>query len=331
VTTPAVASPVHHLRPALDQIQALIDCRLARLDEPLRSLLQGMLGEGKAIRPSLVLLVGRLYGAVPEPFYALAAALEMVHVATLVHDDLIDESPVRRGRPTLHSTWSVPGTVLAGDWLLGQSTSMVAELGRPRICQLFGQTLCRLCAGEIRQLLAAGIQSGRQDYYRAIDAKTASVFAAGCRMAAILAGARDAEITALGRFGRRLGLAFQIVDDVLDLAGDEHQLGKPVGSDLRQGLITLPTILFLETTSDPTPVLRVLSGQRNEEALSDAVTAIRTSGAVEAALGQAEMIADHARAVLRTLPAGEPRRMLDDLTIATVARGRKLPSGAVML
>jgi geranylgeranyl pyrophosphate synthase len=331
MTTPEMASLPRHLRSELAEMRALIDHRLTRLEEPLRSLLRGMLAQGKAIRPSLALLVGRLCGVAPGPRCTLAAALEMVHVATLVHDDLIDESPVRRRQPTLHAAWSVPGAVLAGDWLLGQSTSLVADLGQPRICQLFGQTLCHLCAGEIRQLLTTGIRSQPQDYYRAIDAKTASVFAAGARMAAILGGAPEPEVSALGRYGRRLGLAFQIVDDVLDLVGDERELGKPIGSDLRQGLVTLPTILFLETTGDPTPVLQVLSGRRDEEALSAAISAICASGAVETALVQAEAIAERARAALKTLSAGEPRRMLDDLTIATIARGRKLSSGSTPL
>jgi geranylgeranyl pyrophosphate synthase len=323
MTAPEMASLAHWLRPELGQMRALIDERLGHLDEPLRSLLRAMLAQGKAIRPSLVILVGRLYGGALEPFCALAAALEMVHVATLVHDDIIDESPVRRGQSTLHSTWSIPGAVLAGDWLLGQSVSLVAELGQPRICQLYGQTLCRLCTGEIRQLTSTRIQSQRQDYFRSIDAKTATVFAAGARMSAILAGADERQVSALGRFGRRLGLVFQIVDDVLDVVGDERQLGKPVGSDLRQGLVTLPTILFLESPGDPTAVLQVLSGRRDEEALSAAISALCASGAVEAALIQAEAIADHAHAALQVLPGGEPRRMLENLATHTVARGRQ--------
>jgi geranylgeranyl pyrophosphate synthase len=307
----------------MERVDRLLHERLAKVEEPLSSMLHRSLGGGKQVRPALVILIGQMFVSSPAPFHSLAAAVDMLHAATLIHDDLIDEAPLRRGCETLHTVWPAGATVLAGDYLLGQATSLIAELEHPRILNVFGEILCTICAGEIeRMLVAKGKYSKREDYYRSIEAKTASLFAASTEMAGLLAGTAGPQIAALRRFGRELGMAFQIVDDVLDFIGDEAQLGKPVGSDLCQGLITLPILCYLEKAKDDAPVNAVLSGQRDEGQVRAAIEAICSSGAIEAALAEARAHARRSQEALATLPDNASRQMLCSLAEYVVERRR---------
>jgi octaprenyl-diphosphate synthase len=310
------------IRPDLEQMLHLLDETLAQVGEPLGSQLHVSVGGGKCIRPALVLLVGRLFSAEPVPFHKLAAAVEVLHGATLIHDDLVDGAALRRGRETLHKSWPAGMAVLVGDALLAQTAALVAALDRPQILGVFADALRAMSAGEIEQLLSAGIaQHSREAYYQRIEAKTASLCAAATEMAAILADARETQTAALRCFGWELGIAFQIADDVLDFIGDEAQLGKPAGSDLRQGLVTLPTICYLEQARSSAVVDAVLAGQGDEELARIAVEAICASGAVDAALGEARSHARQAREALAGVPDGDPRHML--LALADYAVDRK--------
>jgi geranylgeranyl pyrophosphate synthase len=310
------------IRPQMERVERLLHDTLAQVEEPLSSMLRGSLG-GKRLRPALVILVGRMFGCPAAPFHRLAAAVEMLHTATLIHDDLVDEGDLRRGRETLHTIWPAGVTVLAGDCLLAQAISLVAELDHPRVLGVLARTLATMCAGEIRQILATQEKhGGREGYYRGVEAKTASLFAASTEMAGILAGAEESQVAALRRFGRDLGVAFQIVDDVLDFIGAEAQLGKPAGSDLRQGLITLPTLCYLEEVENGAAVHAVLSGHRDAEHVQAAMEAVCASGAIEAALAEARAHATRSREPLATLPDGDSRRMLGSLAEYVVARNR---------
>jgi geranylgeranyl pyrophosphate synthase len=311
------------IRPDLEQVMRLLHETLAQIGEPLGSELCASIGGGKCIRPALVILVGRLFSAEAAPFHKLAAAVEVLHTATLIHDDLVDGAALRRGRETLHTSWSAGVTVLVGDALLAQTAALVAELGRPRILAVFADALRAMSAGEIEQLLTAGkAQCSREGYYRRIEAKTAALCAAATEMAGILAQSREAQVAALRRFGWELGIAFQIVDDVLDFIGDEAQLGKPAGSDLRQGLVTLPVICHLEQAGDDATVEVVLAGQKDEARVQAAIEAIRASGAVEAALEEARAHAWQAREALAGLPDSDSRQMLLALANYAVERNR---------
>jgi len=311
------------IRPEMERVECLLHETLADVEEPLGSVLRRALGGGKRLRPALVILIGRMFASSPVPFHRLAAAMDMLHTATLIHDDLVDEAPLRRGHETLHTIWPAGATVLAGDYLLGQATSLVAELEHPRVLKVFGKILCTMCAGEIeRMLVTKGKHSQREDYYHSIEAKTASLFAASTEMAGILAGAEESQVAALRRFGRDLGVAFQIVDDVLDFIGAEAQLGKPAGSDLRQGLITLPILCYLEEVENGAAVHAVLSGRRDAEHVQAAMEAVCASGAIEAALAEARAHATRSREPLTTLPDGDSRRMLGSLADYVVARNR---------
>jgi geranylgeranyl pyrophosphate synthase len=310
------------IRLQMEWVERLLHETLAKVEEPISSRLRHSLDGGKRLRPALVILTGQIFAPCTEPCYSLAAAVDMLHTATLIHDDLLDEAPLRRGRETLHTIWPVGATVLAGDYLLGQAIALIAELGHPRIFKVFGETLCTLCAGEIRRMVAAEGERNCEGYYRNIEAKTASLFAAVAEMAGVLAEAEESQIVALCRFGRELGMAFQIVDDVLDFIGDESELGKPAASDLRQGLITLPILCYLERVEDDGPVHAVLSGQRDEEHVRAAIEAVRSSGAIEASLVEARAHARRSQEALMTLPDNASRHTLCSLAEYVVERRR---------
>ena len=299
------------IRPHMERVEELLHERVHRAEEPLSSGIERLLGRGKRFRPALVILTGQVFASPMGPFYGLAAAVEMLHTATLIHDDLVDKSSLRRGQETLHAVWPAKATVLAGDYLLAESASMVAELDRPRVLRSFAQALCTMCAGEIKQMLVTrGKLKSREAYYRSIEAKTASLCATATEMAGILTGTGETHIAALRRYGRELGMAFQIVDDVLDFVGDERRLGKPTGGDLCQGLVTLPILCYQERVEDTRPVDAVLSGQRDAAHMQAAIDAVRSSGAIEAALDEAHAYARRSQEALQILPDGSPRRTL---------------------
>jgi geranylgeranyl pyrophosphate synthase len=312
--------PLEPIRPEMERVERLLHETLAKVEEPISSKLRYSLDGGKRLRPALVILTGRMFASSTEPFYNLAAAVDMLHTATLIHDDLLDEAPLRRGRGTLHTIWPAGATVLAGDYLLGQAIALVAKLGHPRIFKVFGETLCTLCAGEIRRMVITRGEHSHEDYYRSIEAKTASLFAASTEMAGVLAGAEERQIAALRRFGQDLGMAFQIVDDVLDFIGDEGQLGKPAGNDFCHGLITLPVLCYLEEAEDTGPVQTVLSGQRGQEHMQAAIEAIYSSGAIEASLAEAQAHARRSQEALAILPDNASRQMLCSLAEYVVER-----------
>lgn len=309
------------IREDLERVDGQLYKTVAEAGEPLSSRLLALLSPGKRLRPALVILTGQVFGAGGSPFQCLAAAVEMLHCATLIHDDLVDDSAVRRGQHTLHTLWPAGATVLAGDFLLARSVALVAELGRPRIVRVLAQSLCTISTGEIRRLLVTDDTGNqRQQYHSTIEAKTASLFGAIAEMAGILAGAEEIHITALHRFGLELGMAFQIVDDILDLTGDESRLGKPVGGDLRQGLVTLPVIYYLEQVSGDTAVQAVLSGQRDEEHVRAAIEAIRSSAAIEGAFSDARAHIRRSQEALGLIPANAPRETLSALSDYVVDR-----------
>ncbi len=334
------------IREEMERMERVLRETVNGFGEPLNSMLHRLMVGGKRLRPALVILAGRVFspdapraigislsaasdrasGPTSDPaapFYDLAAAVEMLHTATLIHDDLVDGSPLRRGRATLHTTWSAGATVLAGDYLMAKASGLVADLGSPRLLKIFAETLCAMCSGEIQQLcFTGGKRRTREAYYRHIESKTASLCAAATEMAGVLAGAAEAHVGALRHFGRELGMAFQIADDVLDFVGEEERLGKPAGSDLRQGLVTLPAIWYLERVPDDVVLRAVLDGQRDAEHVRAAVQAVRASGAIEAAMAEARAHALKSQRALADLPDSAPRRMLCALAEYAVERGR---------
>lgn len=278
---------------------------------------------GKRVRPSLTLLVSHIYPAEQEQVLSLAAAIELLHTATLVHDDLIDGALLRRGSPTLNAVWNPGSTVLTGDYLYACAADLAAQIGHIRVVQLFAQTLIVICNGEITQMFNKHANQNRQQYYNRIYAKTAALFAVATEAAGILGNAPEPIVDALREYGKQLGMAFQIMDDVLDFVGDEKKMGKPVGSDLHAGLITLPTLLFLEHNRDHKLLNHILNnGKLNKDTVQDAVETVCGSGAIEATLDEARQFVRRSQEALQALPPSEYRDALWELSDFVIDRNQ---------
>jgi len=301
---------------ALEQVEQRLHEKADTQHEALTEAIEHLLNSGgKRLRPALALLAGAMLGADPERNVSLAAAVEMLHTATLVHDDLIDGSLLRRGMPTLNARWSPAATVLAGDFLFARAADLAASTGSIRVMSLFARALMTIVNGEVVQQLFLNRRSlSRDEYLRRIHAKTASMFELATEAAAVLACASEETVTALASYGREVGMAFQIVDDVLDFAGDPTHVGKPVGSDLRQGLVTLPVLYFMESHPDHPDLQILLEGHVHDASLiENVVNAIRASGAITAALFDARQHVERGQSALANLPANDMRRALAEL------------------
>ncbi|MPZ15260.1 MAG: polyprenyl synthetase family protein [Chloroflexi bacterium] len=315
---------------SLERDLAKVEQRLAEASavEPpfLRQILEDvLLARGKQIRPTLTIASGKLFREATAPLYAMAAAVEFIHTATLIHDDVVDQADARRGEPALFTLAGNSVAVLVGDYLFAQAAMTASETNNVRIMHLFADAVRTLCAGQIAESAREGearYQIDRETYYRTIEAKTATLFVFACHAGAILGEASAAETEALRRYGRSLGLAFQIVDDILDLVGDESHLGKPLGSDLRQGVVTLPVIYLREEV--PEALLReaFTSDGSREEAIGSITEMARTSRAISQAYLEAQRCAADAARALEGVPHGEIRDLLLDLTASVVDRDR---------
>jgi geranylgeranyl pyrophosphate synthase len=309
---------VAFLSPVQEQLQ-LVEARLhAQADErhpDLRAALEQILAAGgKRIRPTLGLLVGDMLGAPKDRLVTLGAAVELLHTATLVHDDLIDGSLLRRGTPTLNARWSPAATVLTGDFLFARAAKLAAETGHLPLMELFAETLAVIVSGELNQMFSARGDIGRENYFARIYAKTASLFEMTSRAAAMISPAADAVIEQMRQFGFEIGMAFQIVDDILDFTGEQAALGKPIGSDLLNGLVTLPAIYYAESAPDD-PDVRSLAegGWANHERMVRLVGSIRKTDAVGRATQEAARHVDRALAVLNSIEPGPERDALENL------------------
>jgi len=229
----------------------------------------------------------------------------MLHTATLVHDDLIDGSLLRRGIPTLNANWTPGATVLTGDHLFARAADLAAHADSVRVMRIFARTLMVLVNGEINQMFKSKGIASRDDYYRRIYAKTASVFESAAEAGAVAAHAAEDDIAALATYGREVGSAFQIVDDILDFVGDPAHIGKPVGGDLRQGLVTLPTLCYMEERPHDADVRALLNGRMGDAVITARVVeAVRASNAIRASLAEARQFVARGLSALDSLPPG---------------------------
>lgn len=277
---------------------------------------------GKRIRPSLTLLVGKMLGASKERLLTLGASIELLHTATLVHDDLIDNSILRRGNPTLNSLWAPDATVLTGDFLFAAAAQLAAEVDSLPVMKIFAQTLMTIVNGEITQLFTARCQVNRDEYYKKIYAKTASLFETSTTTAAIISQVDTEVVDKIRRFGRYIGNAFQIIDDILDFTGDPAIMGKPAGSDLRHGLVTLPAICYIEAHPDDTNIQFLMEKDctKDEERISNLVSSICNSGAIEAAYQEACTLVENGISCLQDFPQSFERNSLEDLARYIIKR-----------
>lgn len=276
---------------------------------------------GKRLRPAVAMFSAHLFSAPRERAVALAAAVEMLHTATLVHDDLVDGSLLRRGLPTLNAQWTPAATVLAGDFLFARAAELAAEAESVPVMKSFAQTLMIIVNGELTQMFEGRGLASRESYFNRIYGKTASLFATAAEAPALLAEADPAHAAAMRVFGREAGMAFQIVDDILDFTSDAAHLGKPAGSDLRQGLITLPALYYVEMNPDDADVAALLNGHAGDETLIERVVRlVRESEAIDAALDEAKAYIARAQNALASVPPNEHRQALSELADVFVNR-----------
>lgn len=276
---------------------------------------------GKRVRPAVVLLVNRMFGGEIEQAISLAAAIEMLHTATLVHDDLIDGSTLRRNMPTLNAQWSPAATILSGDFLFARAAELASQTDSVRVMSAFARTLMVIVNGEIGQLFDSRGRASRPDYTKRIYAKTASLFVLAAEAGAVLSDADERTIAALAKFGHEIGMAFQIVDDILDFVGDQGQVGKPVGNDLLQGLFTLPVLYYMERHPHDRDISELLNGHAGDpERVQRVVKAVRISGAINQAADEARACITRAQTLLAGLPDNEYREALMALSEYIVAR-----------
>jgi len=276
---------------------------------------------GKRLRPALSLLTARMLDGEPERAVSLAASIEMLHTATLVHDDLIDGSLLRRGLPTLNAQWSPAATVLTGDYLFARAAELASQTDSVRVMNVFARTLMIIVNGEINQMFVGRGQVSREGYYRRIYAKTASLFSVAAEAAALLSHVEESVVEAMRTYGREMGIAFQIVDDILDFTGEEARLGKPVGSDLRQGLFTLPVLCYLDQQPYDRDVAALLNGRSGDaDTVARVVHSVRNSGAIDAAHAEARAYVTRAQEALASLPDNIYHRALSDLAEYFVSR-----------
>ncbi|RIK46118.1 MAG: heptaprenyl diphosphate synthase, partial [Chloroflexi bacterium] len=275
----------------------------------------------KRVRPTLGLLVGNMLNAPHEKLVTLGAAVELLHTATLVHDDLIDGSLLRRGTPTLNARWSPPATVLTGDFLFARAAKLAAETDHLPLMKLFSDTLAVIVNGELTQMFTSRGLINRENYYKRIYAKTASLFEMTARAAGMVSPVGEETVESMRDFGYQIGMAFQIVDDVLDFSGDQNAVGKPLGSDLLNGLVTLPGIYYAESNPADADILSLpQGGWTNAENMTRLVENIRASGCAQKAMLEAEQHIDRALTRLESLEPCAERDALENLAKYIVDR-----------
>lgn len=277
---------------------------------------------GKRLRPALLLLVSGALGSQHPQRHSLAAVVEFIHTATLLHDDVVDESTLRRGRDTANEVFGNAASVLVGDFLYSRAFQMMVDIGQMRIMQVLADATNVIAEGEVLQLMNIRDASlDEQAYLRVIRSKTAKLFEASARLAALLAGSESDTETHCATYGQALGTAFQVVDDVLDYEGDPQELGKNLGDDLREGKMTLPLICTLQRCS-PTEgaLLREAIEKGHSEHMADILDIIRHCGGLEKARGLAAAEAARAEAAARHLPVNQHSLALVQLATGLLER-----------
>jgi len=322
---------------SLDRLIGLIEVDLAqvntlivkRMQSPV-ALIPQLAGHivaagGKRLRPMLTLATSRLCGYSGERHVALAAAVEFIHTATLLHDDVVDASDLRRGLATANAVWGNKPSVLVGDFLFSRAFELMVEDGSLRVLEILSRASAVIAEGEVLQLVTANdIATTEAAYLEVINAKTAQLFAAASRIGAVLGERSEEEEAALEAYGRNLGIAFQLIDDMLDYSARQTELGKTVGDDFRDGKLTLPVVLALHAADDRERRFwrRTLEKmQQHEDDLPHAIELMHRHGTLQATLERAREYGAAARRALATFPDGAERAALDEVIDFCLARG----------
>lgn len=315
-----------YLADDLAAVNSLIRARMASRHAPRIPQVTAHLVEagGKRLRPMLTLAAARLCGYGGAHHVHLAATVEFIHTATLLHDDVVDESGKRRGRPTANLLWDNKSSVLVGDYLFARSFQLMVETGSLRVLDILADASATIAEGEVLQLTAAqDLATDEAVYLQVVRGKTAALFAAATEVGGVIAGASEDKVTALRTYGDALGVAFQIVDDVLDYDGDAKAIGKNVGDDFRERKLTLPLIKAVAgaTPEEHAFWVRVIEkGDQRDGDLAEALRLLARHGAIEATRADARGHVATAKAALRALPDHPLRDMLHDLADYVVAR-----------
>lgn len=319
----SVASIHASVQDELAEVEAALQT-VAQSEIPqVRKMLEHVLSAGgKRLRPTIALLSGRFGEHRPEALVPLAASIELLHTATLVHDDVIDESDTRRGRDTTNAKHHNAAAVMLGDYMFANAAELICRTERIDVVKLFSKTLMAMASGELTQDMSA-YEYGQDtmQYFHRIAGKTASLFATSAEGGAMVAGAPEDWIEALRDYGENVGMAFQVVDDILDFEGDEEEMGKPTGSDLMEGTITLPALLLMERQPNDNPVKRFFGdGDNKSKHLADAIDMVQNSDILEESYRVAKDFGTRAVAALDRLPDSPDRAALEDIAEHVLAR-----------
>lgn len=314
------------LEAEMDAVNTLIRTRMAsdyapRIPEVTAHLVEA---GGKRLRPMLTLATARMCGYAGEDHVRLAATVEFIHTATLLHDDVVDESAKRRGRPTANLLWDNKSSVLVGDYLFARSFQLMVETGSLRVLDILSNAAATIAEGEVLQLSAAQNLATDEDIYlKVVRGKTAALFSAATEVGGVIAGASEDQVRALYDYGDALGIAFQIVDDLLDYGGSTASIGKSVGDDFRERKLTLPVIkaVALADAEERAFWSRVIEkGDQRDGDLEHALELLRNHGTLEATRAEAVAWTEKAKGAIVKLPETEFRDMLHDLADYVVAR-----------
>ena len=311
---------------SVDFIYEPVQDELARVEENLRGLaatsqvhLEGFLGhvlpsQGKRIRPAITILASRFHHNSGELPVIMATAVELLHIASLIHDDMVDGSSLRRGAATASSLWGRNVAVLLGDYVFATSATWVCDTQNVQVIRRFSETIKELSSGELMETFYAfNWNHGYEQYKERIYNKTASLFRTAAESGAVLSGISEPEVRALTGYGYNLGMAFQIVDDILDFQGTEEEVGKPVGHDLLEGILTLPAILLLQRYPEDNPIIRLFRGEEPELNSRRAVEMVQNSSIIAESYARASEFLDEAVQALHSLPDTRERQSLLEL------------------
>ena len=321
-------SIVDRMQSLLSQdLSAVEDILKARAASPVKMIpdLSGYIvaAGGKRLRPMITLSAAHAAGGANNATHALAAAVEFIHTATLLHDDVVDDSHLRRGKPSAKTVWGNTASILVGDFLFARAFTLMVETGSLEILDILSTASTIIAEGEVRQLAALGKTDLPTEEYIAIcEAKTAALFEAAARSGALSAGG-EGHADALAAYGKNLGLAFQIVDDALDYGGTTSLIGKSVGDDFREGKLTLPAIIARRRGNDEERDFwdrAMIPAKQTEGDLARAIRLIRSTGAAEATVQEAIAYAELAKSALQTLPESEYRASLAGMADFCVSR-----------
>lgn len=311
------------VKPDLELVEAKL-AEIASNDIPLLSQLleYALINVGKRVRPALTLLCGKFYNYDLELLVPIATAVEVLHIGTLVHDDIIDNADMRHGKPAVYRTWGSTSALLLGDYLFSRAGSLAATTENMRVIRRFTETLMIISGGELREGSSRfDVQSARDNYYKWISDKTACLFVMASECGSVLSGCPEEQVQSLKEYALNFGLAFQVVDDILDFVGDPATLGKPVGSDLMEGAATLPSIIYAEKFPQDTIIQRILA-ERETGLIPEALEKIRATTVIDECRQIARGFYRKANDALAKLPDCDARNSLKALVEFVIERNK---------